>query len=121
MNSIEKRLHKRIKPHGLIADVHLNQSVKPKLVINGEILDISFSGIRIKLAKPLAKNAQGTLKITMKLPVSGSPFQVYGTLKHQSSESECSVHYTDHVEGSIDDLMYECFKLTDQTLFIKTI
>jgi hypothetical protein len=121
LDTIEKRSHKRIKPAGIKADVHLNSNVKPDKVINGEILDISFSGIRIKLSKPLPKNTRGTIKISLKLPVSGSPFQIYGTLKHQQSDSECSIHYTDHVMGSIDDLVYECIKLTDQTVFIKTI
>jgi hypothetical protein len=57
----------------------------------------------------------------MVLPESGTPFSVHGILKHQHVDSECGLHYIDHVEGSIDDLMFECIELDDTTVLIKAV
>ncbi|MCD2449267.1 PilZ domain-containing protein [Methylicorpusculum oleiharenae] len=116
----ERRSHRRIKPKGLSADIILSRTNDQELPLNGDILDISYSGIRIKLSKPLASNIEGKVKITMTLPESGAPFIVHGTLKHQFNDDECGLHYTGHSEESIDDLMFECIKLNDMTLLIKT-
>lgn len=115
----EKRNHRRLKPKGLQADVVLN-SANQEIALDAEILDISYSGIRVKLKKPIAADITGHIKITMILPESGAAFSVHGILKHSQNESECGVHYIDHVEGSIDDLMFECIELDDSTVLIKT-
>jgi hypothetical protein len=116
----EKRNHQRLKPKGLQAGVTFYSEI-PETVLDAEILDISYSGIRVKLKEPIACNINGPIKITMKLPDSGLPFSVHGILKHQHSDLECGVHYVDHVEGSIDDLMFECIDLDSSTVLIKTL
>lgn len=118
--SAEKRQHRRIIPNGLKANILVNQRADEEMALNGEILDISLTGIRIKLKEPLHNPDNGKVKITLILPESGAPFTVHGILKHQPSNSEYGVHYTNHAQGSIDDLMFECVKLTEETLFIKT-
>lgn len=123
--TIEKRNHKRIKPkNGLQAGLAFSSSTQDKrqeISLDGDILDISYSGIRVKLKHPLTQDLSGNVKITMILPESGTPFSVHGILKHQQNENICGLHYVDHVDGSIDDLMFECIGLDDSTVFIKTV
>ncbi|MDD1620528.1 MAG: PilZ domain-containing protein [Methylococcaceae bacterium] len=115
----EKRNHHRLKPKGLRAGVRFN-AANQEIALDADILDISYTGIRVKLKEPLASNIIGHIKITMTLPESGTSFSVHGILKHLHNESECGLHYVDHIEGSIDDVMFECIELDESTVFIKT-
>jgi len=117
----DRRDHHRIKPKNIQANVHSLHPSEAETSLNGEILDISRTGIRIKLSKPLGKSVNHNLKITMTLPESGTPCIVHGTLKHQHSDTEYGLHYTDHVDGSVDDMLFECVKLSDSTLLIKSL
>lgn len=118
----ERRNHHRHTPKNIQANVHSVHSAnptKPETSLSGEIIDISLTGIRLKLSKPLGKSVNDILKITLISPESGTPFTVHGTLKHLHSDTEYGVHYTHHVEGSIDDILFECVKLNDSMLLIK--
>ncbi len=116
----EKRSHPRLKPSNIKAEVFSTQSSAQELSLNAEIVDISQTGIRIKLKKPLDASLHEKLEITMVSPGSNTPFTVHGTLKHQHSDTEIGLHYTDHVNGSIDDMLFECVKINDSTLLIKS-
>lgn len=118
--NIEKRNHRRLNPQGLRAGIRFN-SADREIALDADILDISYSGIRVKLKHPIADNIIGHIKITMTLPESGTSFSVHGILKHQQNDSECGLHYVDHIEGSIDDVMFECIELDNSTVFIKTL
>ena len=115
----EKRVHKRIKPKGLQAGITFNSKQK-EIALDAEILDISYSGIRVKLKQPIAADLSGNIRINMVLPESNTPFCVHGILKHHTTNDECGLHYVDHVHGSIDDLMFECVELDETTVLIKT-
>jgi len=115
----EKRTHLRIKPKGLQADLVFNTD-NQEIALEADILDISYSGIRVKLKEPIANDMVGNIKINMTLPESNTPFCVHGILKHQTSDDECGLHYVNHIHGSIDDLMFECVELDETTVFIKT-
>lgn len=120
--TVEKRSHRRIKPQGLQAGLAFASKQSPQEVsLEADIIDISYSGIRVKLKHPLSHAIAGNVKITMLLPESKTPFSVHGILKHLQNEHICGLHYVDHVDGSIDDLMFECIGLDDSTLFIKTV
>lgn len=117
----EKRNHRRIKPKGLQAGLVIN-SANQEIALEAEILDISYSGIRVKLKEPIAADMTGNVRINMLLPESNTPFCVHGILKHQTSDNdEYGLHYVDHVHGSIDDLMFECVELDETTVLIKAM
>jgi hypothetical protein len=116
----EKRSHPRLKPTNIKADVFSTHPSAQEISLNAEIIDISQTGIRIKLKKPLDTSLHEKLEITMLSPESGTPFTVHGTLKHLHSETEIGLHYTDHVNGSVDDMLFECIKINDSTLLIKS-
>lgn len=115
----EKRTHKRIKPIGLKADLVLSAN-QQEIALDADILDISYSGIRVRLKSPIATDMAGNIRINMILPESNTPFCVHGILKHQTDDDECGLHYVDHVHGSIDDFMFECVELDESTVLIKT-
>ena len=117
----EKRSQRRVKPKNVKADVFSTHSFEQEIDLNAEIIDISRTGIRIKLSDPLDTSIHDRLKITMFLPESGAPFTVHGMLKHQHSETEYGLHLSDHVEGSIDDMVFECISLNESTLLIKSL
>lgn len=116
----EKRNHLRIKPKGLQAGLTINAQSQV-ITLDADILDISYSGIRVKLKQPIATDMTGNIRINMLLPESNTPFSVHGILKHQTPNSECGLHYVDHVDGSIDDLMFECVELDETTVLIKSL
>lgn len=116
----ERRNHSRVKPKDLQADISPSHLSDQETSLNAEILDISRTGIRIKLNEPLDNNVHGKVKITMYLPESGDPFSVHCKLQNQHSDTEYGLHYTDHVEGSIDDMLFECVKLNDSMFLIKS-
>jgi len=116
----EKRSQRRVKPNNIKADVFTTHSSEEEISLNAEIIDISRTGIRIKLSNPLDTSIHDRLKISMFLPESGAPFTVHGTLKHQHSDTEYGLHLADHVEGSIDDMVFECISLSESTLLIKS-
>jgi len=117
----ERRSHHRVKPSNIQADISHHHASTHEINLAAEIINISRSGIRIKLSRPLDPTIHDHLRITMVLPESGAPFTVHGMLKHQHSDSEYGVHFTDHVTGSIDDILFECIELNDQTLLIKSL
>lgn len=114
----EKRNHRRHKPIALKAGVTFSTGDE-EIVLDADILDISYSGIRIKLKEAIASDINGRIKINMTLPDSQTPFSIHGVLMHRPSDLECGVHYLDHIEGSIDDLMFECLELDQSTVLIK--
>lgn len=116
----EKRSHPRLKPSNIKVDVFSSHPSTKEISLNAEIIDISQTGIRIKLNSPLDTLPQEKLIITMISPGTGIPFTVHGALKHKHSDTEIGIHYTDHVDGSIDDMLFECVKINDSTLLIKS-
>ena len=96
----EKRSQRRVKPNNVKADVFSTHSSEEEIDLDAEILDISRTGIRIKLSGPLDTSLHDRLKITMILPESGTPFTVHGILKHQHSESEYGLQCNDRTDYS---------------------
>lgn len=116
----EQRIHPRIRPKGLQADLIFN-AADQEMILEAEIIDISYSGIRVKLKEAIAPDLTGNIRINMILPESNTPFSIHGILKH-NFEAECGLHYLDHhVHGSIDDLMFECIELDETTVLIKSL
>lgn len=115
----EKRTHRRVKTKKLKADIHSLNAEGDETPLDAKILDISRSGIRIRLSQPLSPEMGTKLRITMQLPDSGQPFTVHGKLQNQHAENEYGLHYTDHVDGSVDDILFEFVKMNDSVLLIK--
>lgn len=109
----DKRIHKRICPEGLIA--HLIIDPMPpgeEILLDGEVMDMSYSGIKIKLNRPLTQDfQQAELKISIILPESGVTVSIRGIIRHVQKSHECGFQYDcQHTEEDLDSLMFECVK-----------
>lgn len=109
----DQRIHKRFNPEGLTA--HLIIEPPPpdqEIVLDGVVVDMSYKGIKIKLAEPLNPEVDNAeLRIIIVLPESGVPVSIHGMIKHIQDKQECGVQYTDqHTEDELDNLMFECVK-----------
>ncbi|CAG7857490.1 hypothetical protein MCAMS1_02330 [biofilm metagenome] len=110
MTAIERRLHPRVYPQGLRAKIFLETASDP-INLEGDVLDISLTGIKIKLDKP-SEDLDGKIKIALSLPDTGIPLTITGILKHQANASELGLHYVDNPDvDSLDRLLFECTKL----------
>jgi len=114
----DNRKHPRFCPNGLAASI----SIEPpppdeKLTFDGTVVNISYTGIKIKLSAPLNIDIPDSLlHISLTLPESGVPVTIRGTIKHLNNNSECGLQYTGKdLEHTVDDLMFECIKISDDT------
>jgi hypothetical protein len=113
----EKRIHPRFCPNGLNATITLVPPAPNKeLILEGTIIDMSYSGIKIKLKSPINSDlSESEIKINFIIPESGLPVSIHGVIKHLNDHSECGLQYSaQHTENKIDDVMFECIKLTDK-------
>ncbi len=112
----ENRNHPRVFPKGLTANISIEPPPpKDKISLEGTIIDISYTGIKIKLNTPFKECLQKSIiLINLTLPESGVPITIRGTIKHLNNDSECGLQYANtHTENDVDDLMFECIKISD--------
>ncbi len=109
----DKRTHKRFNPEGLAAHIIIDPPPPDEeIIIDGQIVDMSYSGIKIKLKEPLAPGVEeAELRISIVLPQSGVPISIHGMIKHVQDQHECGLQYAEkHSEQELDDLLFECVK-----------
>lgn len=109
----EKRDRKRIKPEGLMAHIIIDPpSPDEEIVIDGEVIDISYSGIKIKLDHAMQHSVEeGEVRISIRLPESGVPLSIHGSIRHLNDNGEYGLQYLGNQdEKGLDDLMFECVK-----------
>jgi hypothetical protein len=107
----ERRQHHRLNPRGLQARIYLGTRIDPTR-LEGEVIDISFTGIKIRLKSPIADDLAGKIRIELLLPDSGIPFSITGILKHQHNPTDLGLHYVGNPDViDMDRFMFECFKL----------
>ena len=113
----ENRLSKRFKPEGLVAHIIIYPLLGGEMAIEGQVVDMSYGGIKIKLKEPFAHAVEeAELSINLILPESGVPVSIRGHIKHIVNPEEYGLKYNEsHTEFELDDLMFECVKLAQQT------
>ena len=109
----EQRKHPRFNPKGLTAKIDLiSLSSDEVLHLKGTIVDMSYSGIKIKLSADMpVEISESKIKIHLTLPDTNIPVTINGVIKHKSKQSEFGLHYSEHhSEDEVDHLMFECIK-----------
>ncbi len=116
----EKRLYPRVNPKNLIAHITINRPPDEALTMDGIVVDLSHSGIKIKLSAPLMAEINDQITINLQLPKSGIPICIHGVIVHRRSPMECGLHFVDQPPlKSIDSLMFECVKRPPSLLSLK--
>jgi len=114
----DNRRHPRFNPAGLIADITIEpNSLEKKLTLKGTVIDMSYSGIKIKLNTPISNDIpESEILINITMPESGVPITIHGIIKHYTKHSECGFQYTKSKEQNVDNLMFECIKTASPTI-----
>jgi PilZ domain len=112
MTDAERRQSPRFNPQGLKASIFLDPTDDPAN-LEGEVIDISHTGVKIKLTEPMPVSINRKIRIEFLLPESGIPFSISGILKHHNDSGELGLHYMDcPVVEALDGFMFECIKLS---------
>ncbi|MGZ4960296.1 MAG: PilZ domain-containing protein [Methylomonas sp.] len=109
----ENRDRKRFNPEGVAAHIIIDPPPpEEEIVLDGQVVDMSYSGIKIRLKEPLTHDVEDAeLRISLILPESGVPVSIHGMIKHFVDHHECGMQYADkHTEDELDGLMFECVK-----------
>lgn len=113
----ERRIHPRLSINGLKAHISLDCLKNAPLEIDGDVIDISYTGIKIRLDSPLPEQSEGTVKIVIVLPESKIPLTIHGEIKHFRPRFEYGLHHGNHsTEEALDELMFECVKLSNSNI-----
>jgi c-di-GMP-binding flagellar brake protein YcgR len=113
MGGIERRQHHRYSPDGLKATITLGCN-DDKKTLQGEVVDISFDGVKIHLDDTAETGLEGKIHLDLFLPDSNTPFSVDGVLKHKNNQGELGLHYIDcPIVEALDSFLFECIKLSD--------
>ncbi len=111
--TIGKRVYTRVKPENLQANITIIKSHEDKpLHISGQVLDISYRGLRIHLNRPAATNLDDCLiKIVFVLPQSGVPVTISGKRRHCQHGVDLGLQFSGPLpEQQLDDFLFECVK-----------
>lgn len=113
----ERRLHPRLSINGLKAHISIDRLKNAPLEIDGNVIDISYTGLKIRLDSPLPEESEGIVQIVILLPESKIPLTIHGEIKHISPRFECGLYHGDHsTEEALDELMFECVKLSNSNI-----
>lgn len=114
-----RTMYLRSNLNKLQIDLTAKKQSNKEIPLDADVLDIDASGIKVRLTQPLKAKIEDKVKIQFTLPGSGSRLTVHGTLKNQLPDPDPLSLIEDKI--SIDDLVYDCVKLSDTTLLIKTV
>ncbi|CCE24743.1 PilZ domain-containing protein [Methylotuvimicrobium alcaliphilum] len=118
----EQRKHPRISVKELKAHVSIDRIRQAPIEIDGDVIDISYTGIKIRLNSPLPEKSEGIVKIVIVLPESKIPITIHGEIKHYCPHFEYGLHHGNYsTEEALDELMFECVKQTQTNIAMPTI
>ncbi len=105
----EKRDNPRIEAKGLLAKIMVTEPNRSVLIADVNLLNISKSGIKIRVQKPLIIALGTNIQLEVILPESGVPVIVNTVAVREQFDTEFGLHYIDlRPEDPIEKLMSEC-------------
>lgn len=120
MLEAEHRVYPRFHPKGVLANisVELPPPNRESITAEGEVIDLSYNGVKIRLKKPLKTEIDHcSIKIEIIMPRTAIPICIHGVIKHIQKQCEYGLQFTEvPPETAVDDLMFECIKLANRPL-----
>jgi hypothetical protein len=116
---MENRKHVRFEPKGLLAIITISPPYPhEKILLQGLVVDMSCSGIRIKLFTAMpADIPESKVEIHLNVPESAFPIAIKGVIRHVNLDSEWGLKFAEnHPKQEVDDLLFECIKMTNPVL-----
>ncbi|MGR8934802.1 MAG: PilZ domain-containing protein [Gammaproteobacteria bacterium] len=109
----ERRNDPRTEAKGLNAKISLYQSNGSILIADATLLNVSRSGIKLRMKKPLIADVNTKTQLEVVLPDSKIPVIVNAVVVHSQHDSEFGMHYIDvQPEDPLEQLISECAKAT---------
>jgi hypothetical protein len=107
----DRRNEPRSDAKGLNAKISVYQQNGTILVTDVNLLDVSRSGIKLRVKKPLIAEIDAKVQLEVILPELGIPVIVNAVVVHNKFESEFGMHYIDlRPEDPLELLIAECGK-----------
>jgi hypothetical protein len=107
----DRRNDPRTEAKGLNAKISLYQSNGSILIADANLLNVSHSGIKLRMKKPLVAEVDTKVQLEVVLPASRVPVIVNAVVVHSQHDSEFGMHYIDvRPEDPLEQLISECSK-----------
>lgn len=105
----ERRENPRIDAKGLQAKIMVTEPNLSVLIADANLLNVSKSGIKLRVQKPLIIELGTNIQLEIILPESGIPVIVNTVVVREKFDTEFGLHYIDlRPEDPIEKLMNEC-------------
>lgn len=105
----DRRIEHRTDAKGLKAKISVYQQNGSILVADVNLMDVSRSGIKLRLTKPLIAEVDDKVQLEVILPEVNVPVIVNAVIVHCKPDSEYGVHYIDvRPEDPLDLLINVC-------------
>ncbi len=105
----EKRKHPRTDAKGLQAKIMVTAPNRSVLVADVNLLNVSQTGIKVRVQKPLIIELGTNIQLEIILPESGIPVIVNSVVIREEFDTEFGLHYIDlRPEDPIEKLISEC-------------
>jgi len=115
----EKRKHVRFEPKGVLANIIISPPSPHNIILlQGVVVDISYSGIKIKLSCAIPVNIPPSkIKINLILHKLAFPIVIKGLIRYVNPWFEMGFKFAeDNAKHEIDDLLFECIKMIKPVL-----
>jgi hypothetical protein len=107
----DRRNDPRTEAKGLNAKISLHQPNGSILIADANLLNVSRSGIKLRVKKPLVADVDTKIQLEVILPASGVPVIVDAVVMHNQHDSEFGMQYIDvRPEDPLGQLISECAK-----------
>jgi hypothetical protein len=110
---IEKRQHPRVLVQDLHAEIYVTSpDLIQTTVLKGTVVDMSHSGIKIKLISVMPSiTQQSNITIVLTNINLSTPIKITGMLRYISESKECGIMFSSNTGTSlIDGFVFECVR-----------
>jgi c-di-GMP-binding flagellar brake protein YcgR len=105
----DRRENPRTAAKGLKAKIIITHSNRSIMIADVNLLDVSRTGIKLRVQKPLAVDLGTKVQLEIILSESGLPVILDAEVVHEKFESEFGLHYIDvKPEDPLTELIAEC-------------
>jgi hypothetical protein len=89
-----------------------------KITLAGTLVDISYTGIRIKLSNEIHPDLPDSkIKMDFIMPASGVPVSIHGMLRHVNVQAEYGLQHSNrHPAQAMDYSILECIRIAHESL-----
>jgi hypothetical protein len=105
----DRRDQPRTEAQGLQAKIMVTAVNRSVLIADVNVLDVSQSGIKLRVKEPLEVEVGVDVQLEIILPESGVPIILNSVVVYEKQDTEFGLHYVDvRPQDPVDKLISEC-------------